>query len=137
MYALESVNTRGWRWVSGVFLDWDTAAYELGGIPPQPGTSHAIVQTEAEQFPIFIIENNGFRYVGLPELLERLDALEPRDDEDHVHFNVYALSECFKPEVPGRDEMGRILHWHITDSSSKEPRASVFRAELLEIAGDC
>ncbi len=136
MYAVESVNAKGWRWISGLFLDRDTAASELEGITPRPGTSHVIVQASPKHFPIFIVEDNGFHYVELPALLGRLNSLEPQNDGDYVHFNVYALSGPFKPEVPGRDEMGRILHWHITDSSCREPRASVFRSELSKIASD-
>jgi len=136
MYTIESVNTSGWRWISGVFLDWATATSELDSITPKPGISHVIVQAQPAQFPIFIIEDHGFHYLTLPTLLERLDSLEPKNDDEYFHFNIYALRAQFKPKVPGRDEMGRILHWHITDSSTKEPRASVFRAELGKIAGD-
>jgi hypothetical protein len=136
MYSIESVNTKGWKWISGVFLDPIAAEVEARRIPAVTHVSHEVIQTQIDRFPIFVIEDKGFSYVSLPELLTRLDTLVPKQEEDHVHFNVYALRSPFKPEMPGRDEMGGILHWHVTDWETREPRASVFRAELNEFASD-
>jgi hypothetical protein len=32
--------------------------------------------------------------------------------------------------------MGLLLHWHVTDSTLRQPRARVFRKELAEITSD-
>jgi hypothetical protein len=136
MYAIESENSNGRRWISGVFPYRESAQLELGRIASGPGASHILVQTSVDQFPLFIVEASGFSYVGLSELLRRLIATSPSNDEEYVHFNVYAVSAPYKPAVPGRDEMGGILHWHITDSALRGPRAGVLHAEFAELASD-
>jgi hypothetical protein len=136
MYAIESENSHGRRWISGVFPDRESAQLELGRLASEPGASHILVKTSADQFPLFIVEASGFSYVGLEELLHRLNATSPKNEEEYVHFNVYAVSAPYKPAVPGRNELGGILHWHITDSALREPRAGVLRAEFSELASD-
>jgi hypothetical protein len=136
MFLIRSVNSKGWRWVSGVFDNRTSAYSELTSISAGSSVSHEMVEVGPDQFPVFIIEDKGFTCVSLPELLQRLDALEPNGSTDFVHFNVYALREAFKPAVPGRDDMGRIMHWHVDDDALNEPRASVFRTELVELASD-
>ncbi len=81
-----------------------------------------------------MIETNEFQFGGIEWVRQRLRQIKPTGDEDAIHFNVYAFKCHFLPEVPGRDEMGGVLHWHITDNSLQSPRAEVLDSELAEIA---
>jgi hypothetical protein len=83
-----------------------------------------------------MIETNEFEFGGVDLVRQRLRQIKPTGDEDAIHFNVYAFKCHFLPKVPGRDEMGGLLHWHITDDTLQSPRAEVFDSELAEIAND-
>jgi hypothetical protein len=136
MFAIESTNSKGWRWISGVVPTLTEAESLIAAISEALRQFHRIVEFESSVFPVFMIEGRGFQFGGLEFILERLASLEVAEDEDHIHFNVYAFTDAFVPEVPGRDEMGRILHWHVTDATLRSPRSEVFNAELASIASD-
>jgi hypothetical protein len=136
MFVIESTNAKGWRWLSGVFERREAAEREVNGIAPEVRHFHRIIQTRTAAFPLFIIEDRGFEYVDIKRVLSALASTRPHGDDDHIHFNIYAVRQEFKPSVPGEDEMGVLLHWHVTDSTLRQPRARVFKQELAEIAGD-
>ncbi|WP_128003646.1 hypothetical protein [Piscinibacter defluvii] len=136
MFVIESTNAKGWRWLSGVFEHQQAAERELNSIAPEVRHFHRIVQTPTATFPLFIIEDRGFAYVDINRVFCTLASTQPRGDDDHIHFNIYAVRREFKPSESGTDEMGLLLHWHITDTTLRQPRARVFRKELAEIASD-
>ena len=136
MFIIESTNAKGWRWLSGVFVSRVEAESELAAIADDVRHYHRIVETVSHSFPIFILESRGFEYVNHKQVLEALAATHPRGDDDYIHFNVYAVRQVFRPSTAGTDEMGGLLHWHVTDNTLRQPRARVFKAELAEVAGD-
>ncbi len=136
MFAIESTNSKGWRWISGVVATRAEAELNVAAVPESRRHFHTIVEVPGNEFPIFMIETNGFEFGGIEFVRQRLRQIEPAGDEDSIHFNVYAFASRFLPEVPGRDEMGGILHWHITDYTLRSPRAEVFDSELAEIVND-
>jgi hypothetical protein len=136
MFVIESTNAKGWRWLSGVFEHQESAEREVNSIASEARSFHRIVQAPTNSFPLFIIEDRGFEYVDLERVLNTLASTRPCGDEDHIHFNIYAVRQEFNPSEPGSDEMGFLLHWHVTDTTLRQPRAKVFRKELAVIAGD-
>jgi len=136
MFAIESTNSKGWRWISGLVATRTEAELQVAAVPESKRQFHRIVEVPVGKFPVFMIETNGFEFGEIEFVRQRLRRLEPTGEEDAIHFNVYAFTSRFLPEVPGRDEMGGILHWHITDDSLKSPRSEVFDSELADIAND-
>lgn len=134
MYSIEAQNSKGWKWISGIFQSLAGAEGFLVLIPEAARALQRIVEIQPEKYPLFIIEDNGFQYGDLGFIQTRLKSLSPDGDEDHVHMNVYAVLEDFVPKVPGRDSMGSLLHWHITNESLVPPRSEVFDEELKELA---
>lgn len=57
----------------------------------------------------------------------------PKDDDDFIHLNIYAVKEDFVPDVPGLDRMGGLHYWHVTGDTLQHPRSAVFDEELGEI----
>ena len=135
MFAIESTNAKQWRWISGVVATRMEAEQLVSTIPGSERKFHRIIQIPIDQFPFFMVESRRFEFGGVEFVREMLHRLEKAGDEDQIHFNVYAFSAPFLPSVPGRDEMGGILHWHVTDATLRPPRAAAFDAELASIAG--
>jgi hypothetical protein len=136
MFAIEATNPKRWRWIVGIFEQRGSAEAFLNDIPDETSNEYKLVQLPHISYPFFIVEDDGFEYGGLGFIRARLSKLVPKQDEDFIHLNVYAVREDFVPEVPGVDSMGGLLHWHITDSALREPRCRVFALELAEFAGD-
>ena len=136
MYSIEATNAKNWRWISGLFEGRAAAEAFLQLVPAPSRSMQQIVEISAQTYPVFIIEDKGFEYGDLAFIQERLKTLRPRGDEDHIHMNVYAVLEDFAPKVPGRDNMGALMHWHITDWSLVPPRSEVLDEELRELAGN-
>lgn len=136
MFAIQSTNAKGWRWISGVVVSRAEAELSVAAIPEAVRHLHKIVELPGSEFPLFMIETDKFEFGGIELVRQRLREVEPTGVEDAVHFNIYAFKSRFLAEVPGRDEMGRVLHWHITDDTLRLPRAEVFDSELAEVGND-
>lgn len=134
MYSIEATNAKSWKWISGIFQTFEEAEGFLNLVPEPARSLQRILEIQPAKYPVFIIENNGFQYGDLGFIQTRLKSLTPSGDEDHIHMNVYAVLEDFIPDVPGRDSMGSLLHWHITDEALVPPRSEVFDEELRELA---
>lgn len=134
MFVIESTNAKGWRWISAVVQTQDEAQAQLDAIPAGSRAHHRIVANPASGFPVFLIESRGFEWGDLDFIRARLARTQPCGDEDRVHFNIYAFEGPFVPGKPGRDDMGRLLHWHVCDSTLVAPRAGVLDTELEGIA---
>lgn len=134
MFALLSTNEKSWKWISGIFVTEADADAEIQRIPHDQRHFHQKRAIGLDSFPLFIIEERDFEFGDLGTVMRRLASVVPAGDEDAIHFNVYALRSEFRPEVPGRDEMGRLLHWHVSDSTLVAPRAPVFARELSAFA---
>ena len=134
MFFIDSTNARKWRWISAVVATIGEADAQIAAIPEPERAHHRIVEFDSPGFPVFMIEDQGFEFGDLTFVRCRLRQLAPSGDEDAIHFNVYAFDSPFIPERPGRDEMGRVLHWHVCDSTLSLPRSKVFDAELQAVA---
>jgi len=133
MFAIEATNTKGWRWIAGIFQERAAAEVFLLAVPDADRAMQHIVELPTNCYPVFVIEDRGFEYGDVNLVRARLRGLAPAGDEDHIHFNVYAIREDFAPTQPGADRMGGLLHWHVTDWTLKPPRSEVFEEELEEV----
>jgi len=118
MHVVQSMNARGW--ISGIFRMKEDADRFVARIPEPARTAHRTDHMPVEDYPLFIVEHQGFRFGDLAFALDSLRQLVPSPDEDQVHFNLYAVTEDFSPTRPGSDCMGRLQHWHV-DNEQLEP----------------
>lgn len=134
MFVIESTNAKQWRWLSAVVRTYEEAHAQLQAIPESLRAFHRVVEHPGLDFPVFMVEAQGFELGSLDFIRARLRQLVPCGDDEHVHMNVYAIKDPFVPGRPGRDDMGRLLHWHITDLELGPPGSEVLDAEWAEIA---
>jgi hypothetical protein len=95
-----------------------------------------MVEIPHQGYPLFVIEDRGFEYGNAGFVRKRLAELQPSGEEDAVLLNVYIVRKDFVPEYPGKDSMGYLYHWHITDEALKPPRSRVIAEELQEVERD-
>ena len=136
MYSIEATNPKDWKWIAGIFQTLTDAEGFLNLIPEPARALQRIVEIHTTNYPVFIVENEGFQYGDLAFIQSVLKGLTPIGDEDHIHLNVYAVREDFAPDIPGSDYMGSLLHWHITDDSLAPQRSKALYAELKKIVRD-
>ncbi|MEO8905147.1 MAG: hypothetical protein ABI627_26805 [Polyangiaceae bacterium] len=100
------------RWLSGVFLKHAAAEACLAALPAQASTFHVLESIPIPLFPLFIIEDrSGFRFLDAIGVMDALATMPtPRVDAEPILFAI--LSE-YRPELDGRDEMGRLRHVHL------------------------
>lgn len=134
MYAIEATKSKKWRWIAGIFEHHSTAKAFLLSIPEAVNCKQHIVELLLKRYPVFIIEERGFEFGDINFVRAKLKSLSPHGNEDYIHVNVYAVREDFAPAEPGIDNMGSLLHWHITDSILHSPRSQLFDEELTKIA---
>jgi hypothetical protein len=134
MFAIEATNPKKWRWIAAIFHDRHRAEAFLQSVPETARPLQHIVEIPVENYPVFVVEDQGFEYGDLAFVRAKLKGLTQKGDEDFIHLNVYAVKEDFSPDVPGIDGMGSLLHWHVTDDTLQPPRSVVFDEELEEIA---
>lgn len=133
MYVIEATNAKGWRWISGVFHRRTDAQNFFDLIPEADRALQRIVDIPATLYPMFITENAGFEYGDLSFIQAKIQSLTPQKDPDHRHMNVYAVLEDFAPSIAGRDRMGALPHWHITDSTLEPQEAAALLQTLKKL----
>jgi len=120
MYAI--VSSRGTRrWISGVFLDRAPGETSLAALKVQASTAHVLEPTPVAAFPLFILEDHaGFTFLDAIGAADVIAAMPPPAvDGEPILFAV--LSE-YRPDVAGRDEMGRLRHVHLDNERIAEFR---------------
>jgi hypothetical protein len=132
MVAIEAQNDKGWRWISAICQDRQTAEAFLATVPEHLRKMQRMVEIPQEGYPLFVIEDRGFEYGNAKLARKRLAELGPCGDEDAVLLNVYIVREDFVPEHPGEDSMGYLYHWHITDDALRPPRSRVIAEEIKD-----
>jgi hypothetical protein len=132
MVVIEAQNEKGWRWISAICREHQTAQAFLASIPPELRKFQRLLEIPHQNYPLFVIEDREFEYGNAAVVRKRLGALRPSGDEDAVLLNVYIVREDFVPEHAGKDSMGYLYHWHITDDALKPPRSRVISEELQE-----
>lgn len=130
MFVIEASNSRGWRWISAICRDQQRAVGFLASIPTELQPVQRLMQVPVRDYPLFIVEDDGFEYGGAELVRRRLSQLRPSGNEDAVLLNVYIVREDFLPDHPGRDCMGHLYHWHITDDALRPPRIDSILEEL-------
>jgi hypothetical protein len=120
MHAIVSSNgTR--RWLSGVFLDRAEAETSVAALAAQGSTQHVLESIPVAKFPLFIVEDHsGFRFldaIGAGHAIAVMPT--PPVDREPILFAI--LSE-YRPDVDGRDEMGRLSHVHLDHEHLAELR---------------
>ncbi|MBC5767954.1 hypothetical protein [Ramlibacter albus] len=136
MVAIEAQNEKGWRWISAICRHRETAEAFLASVPPELRGFQRLVEIPHERYPLFVIEDRQFEYGKADLVRKRLAEPQPSGNEDAVLLNVYIVREDFVPQYPGRDSMGYLYHWHITDEALVPPRSHVIAEELLEAERD-
>lgn len=131
MFVIEASNSRGWRWISAICRDQQRAIEFLASIPPELQPAQRMIEVPACDYPLFIVEDDGFEYGSAELVRRRLSQLRPCGDEDAVLLNAYIVREDFLPDHPGRDCMGHLYHWHITDDALRPPRIDRILEELV------
>jgi len=100
------------RWLSGVFVDHARAEASLAALPAQASTRHVLEFTPIATFPLFIIEDrSGFRFLDASGVTRALAAMPP--EPVHGEPILFAILSEYRPDVDGRDEMGRLRHVHL------------------------
>jgi hypothetical protein len=132
MIVIEAQNEKGWRWISAICCDRQTAEAFLASIPSELRKFQRMLEIPHRDYPFFVIEDREFEYGDAGFVRTRLAQLQPTGDEDAVLLNVYIVREDFVPQHPGEDSMGYLDHWHITDDALKPPRSRVIAEELQE-----
>lgn len=111
MYAI--VSSRGpHRWLSGILLDRADAETSLAALVVQASTHHVLEAIPIAKFPLFVIEDrSGFRFLDAGGAADVIAVMPPPSvDGEPILFAI--LSE-YRPDVDGRDEMGRLRHVHL------------------------
>jgi hypothetical protein len=111
MYAI--VSSRGTRrWLSSIFLDSAEAETSMAALTAQASTRHVLESIPIAEFPLFVIEDpSGFRFLDAVEAAHAIAVMPaPRVNGEPILFAI--LSE-YRPDVEGRDEMGRLRHVHL------------------------
>lgn len=132
MFTIEAQNDKGWRWISAICGGRETAEAFLASVPTDLQKFQRLLEIPHRRYPLFIIEDQVFEYGDADFVTDRLAKLKPSGDEDVILLNVYIVREDFVPAPPGKDSMGALFHWHITDDSLQLPRSRVIAEELQE-----
>ena len=84
----------------------------LPALAAQPSTQHVLESFPIANFPLFVIEDqSGLRFLDAVEAAHAIDVMPaPPVDGEPILFAI--LTE-FRPDVDGRDEMGRLRHVHL------------------------
>lgn len=102
-------------YLAGVFHGPEAAARYLAEIPAGVRNRSAIASRADLALPCYLVEDaSGFRPLSEPEAQAYLTGLaQRRPGANGVYGTLYRLDGEFRPQVPGRDEMGRLPHVHL------------------------
>lgn len=112
MFVIEARKGRA-RWISGLFRSADRARSFHASIPEDEREHHRLYELDSSDYPVYMIDDEDFRFVTADQVERALDEIERVDDEDHVYFNVYRFVADHESDPPGADEMGMLSHHHI------------------------
>jgi hypothetical protein len=114
---------RGRPYISGVFARLARAHAYLQEVPDGLRSLHEL-RTLEHQFPLFALEDSrGFRFFNRGEILAAVSAYRSEGDladKDYEHAILFCFKKGYRATVPGADEMGRALHWHITNETLEQ-----------------
>jgi hypothetical protein len=133
MYVI--VSSRGSRrWLSGVFLDRVGAETSVTALAVHASTHHVLESIPFDNFPLFIIEDRtGFTFFDAIGAAQAIAVMPP--PPVNGESILFALLSEYRPDVDGRDEMGRLRHVHLDNERVAELRR-VGLASLTENSRD-
>lgn len=100
-------------YVVAVFPMLESARAYLTTLPGNVQANSRFHSREDVELPCIAIETRAhFAFMNESEAARQLLELRPNDDGE-LGATVYRFDGEFTPKVPGRDEMGRLLHWHV------------------------
>ncbi|WP_079913011.1 hypothetical protein [Paenibacillus sp. 32352] len=113
MFIIEAHN--GSRtWISGILRDEEAAKDYFNSIPEDLRKFQSIISVSKLSYPFYIVEERkSFRYVNRADVEGLFDRISKLDDEDHVYFNLYFITQDYRHSEPGVDYMGILNHIHI------------------------
>lgn len=114
MYVIEARDQKR-HWISGIFESKGDLKEYISQIPEYLIDIQHIVELPFTNYPFYIIEKLGYKYLKKDEFLKYLDQFIYDDtDEESVFFNFYFINSDYKPDRPGTDYMGILRHDHVT-----------------------
>ncbi len=136
MFAIVSTYENKRYWLSGVFETASEAEAEIARITRTEKTLHCLKEIDIPQFPVFVIEDHGFTFGGIELVEQNLSSHSSQGNDDFCHFNIFLISERYVPSEPGCDEMGMLMHWHVTDDYLRSANRNGFVKMLLKSMND-
>lgn len=115
-------------YVAAVFRDREAAEHYLAELPVSVRERSSVAVRADLALPCYLAEDSaGLRPLSASEAAAYVAGLERGEQNvDGVYGNLYRLDGEFLPEVPGRDEMGRLPHIHLeADNFALAERAGV------------
>lgn len=118
------VSTQGFRrWISGVVVASGQAEALRASLPQDARIVHEVRSIYRGQFPLFILETaSGFTFLDPVEAARAIAELPP--PESNAGPILFAILSEYRPEVAGRDEMGRLRHVHLDEAHLAQLRKS-------------
>jgi hypothetical protein len=115
------------RWISGIFLNPVDAEACLASLRTNSSQHHSMESIGPSCFPFFIFQDrSGFRFLDLAEATELIASMsDPAPDAEPMLFAIVAE---YRPDVAGRDEMGRLQHAHLDRECLEQLRTSGIRS---------
>ncbi|MBB4634077.1 hypothetical protein [Longimicrobium terrae] len=102
-------------YVSAIFRDEAVAEQYLAALPPAIRERSSTASRSDLTLPCYLAEDSaGFRLMSETEARDYLaETARTTPDPEGVYGNLYRIDAELLPEVPGRDEMGRLPHIHL------------------------
>ena len=94
------------KWISAIFQEENKAKAFWDTIPEGLKQYQRLYQLEQPKYPLFVIEQNQFRFVDEEELQLAIHCKTS-------YFTYYIIAEDFAPQKPGIDYMGSLEHYHV------------------------
>ncbi|WP_409344808.1 hypothetical protein [Paenibacillus sp. MBLB4367] len=113
MFIIEAYNGKR-TWISGILLDEGAAKEYFNLIPEDLRNFQTTISISTLSYPFYIIEERKtFRYLNRADVEGLFDSISRLDDDDHVYFNLYFITQDYRHSDPGVDYMGILNHMHI------------------------
>jgi hypothetical protein len=113
MFIIEAHNGKR-AWISGILQDEAAAKDYFNAIPEDLRKFQSINSVSTLSYPFYIVEERKtFRYLNQADVEGLFDNISKLDDENHVYFNLYFITQDFRHSEPGIDYMGTLNHMHI------------------------
>ncbi len=135
MFVIEADQHGRRRWISGIFRTRADAEALLGRVPETLSRWQQIVEVPFDDYPVYVVEADGFRFLSLDGLKAVLEGTTTEgDDSVESHLTIYKIERDFAPRKPGEDSMGLLPHIHVDDRflrryQAEDPRADPFDVE--------